>query len=128
MYNDNTELLKLVGLNQYDIDKEKTTVYVDMYSNDIIINLYLKDAYYLKEEYREFNLCGTYDEALEKLDEFIEKFKKAHYVEFREFASLLERWKFYIINSFIVIDGKRMSNGPMESLNVRINNIKFPSF
>ena len=83
----------------------------------------LKDAYYLKEEYREFNLCGTYDEALEKLDEFIEKFKRAHYVEFREFASLLERWKFYIINSFIVIDGKRMSNGPMESVNGRIKRL-----
>lgn len=37
----------------------------------------LKDAYYLKEEYREFNLCGTYDEALEKPDKFIEKFKKS---------------------------------------------------
>lgn len=42
MYNDNTELLKLVGLNQYDIDRDKTTIYVDISSNDISINLYLK--------------------------------------------------------------------------------------
>ena len=42
MYNDNTELLKLVGLNQYDIDRDKTTIYVDISSNDITINLYLK--------------------------------------------------------------------------------------
>jgi len=47
------------------------------------------DAYHLKEEYREFNLCGTYEEALYKIDDFIERFKNSHYVEFREFGALL---------------------------------------
>ena len=88
----------------------------------------LADSYWLKEEYREFNLCGTYDEALYKIDDFIERFKKAHYVEFREFGSMLERWKYEIINSFLVIDGKRMSNGPIESLNGRIKRLLYDGY
>ena len=37
MYNDSTELLKLVGLNQYDIDQNKTTIHVNMSTNEITI-------------------------------------------------------------------------------------------
>lgn len=36
---------------------------------------------------------------------------------------MLERWFPEIINFFIVVDGLRMSNGPMESLNSRIKRI-----
>jgi len=39
MYNDNKELLKLVGLNQYDIDQNKTTIHVNMSTNEITIHL-----------------------------------------------------------------------------------------
>jgi transposase len=95
----------------------------DVLNKILSIDKNLADSYWLKEEYREFNLCGTYEEALYKIDDFIERFKKAHYVEFREFASMLERWKYEIINSFLVVDGKRMSNGPMESLNGRIKRL-----
>ena len=83
----------------------------------------LREAYKLKEEYREFNKTATYEEALEKLPVFIKKFKKNRYVEFREFGKMLERWSPEIINSFIVVDGIRMSNGPIESLNSRIRRI-----
>ena len=33
------------------------------------------------------------------------------------------RWKDLIINSFIVVNGKRNSNGPIESLNSRIKKL-----
>ena len=95
----------------------------DVLDKLLSIDSNLADAYHLKEEYREFNLCGTYDEALYKIDDFIERFKNSHYAEFREFGALLERWKIYIINSFLIVDGKRMSNGPMESLNGRIKRL-----
>ena len=96
----------------------------------------LREAYKLKEEYREFNKTATYEEALEKLSIFIKKFKKSRYAEFRDFGKMLERWFPEIINSFIVVDGIRMSNGPMESLNSRIRRIidngfgfsRFPRF
>lgn len=83
----------------------------------------LKEAYYLKEEYREFNHYGSYEEALERIPLLIEKFKKSKFYEFREFGKMLKRWEKEIINSFITVNGKRNSNGPMETLNGRIKNI-----
>lgn len=88
----------------------------------------LREAYNLKEEYREFNLCATYDEAVEKLPYFIQKFKRSRYEEYREFGQLLENWMAEIINSFIIVDGKRMSNGPMESVNSRIKTMLHDGF
>ena len=84
----------------------------------------LEAAYRLKEEYREFNLTEEYSkESIIKLQDFIEKFKKSPFIEFREFGSLLDNWKIYIVNSFLRIKGKRMSNGPMESVNGRTKRI-----
>ena len=100
----------------------------DVLAKLLSIDEHLKEAYELKEDYREFNLCGTHEEAPAKLDDFIEKFKKAHYSEFREFGSMLERWKPYIINSFLIVDGKRLSNGPMESLNGRIKRLLYDGY
>jgi transposase len=88
----------------------------------------LREAYNLKEEYREFNACGTYEEAVEKIPYFIQKFKGNRYEEFREFGQLLENWMPEIINSFIIVDGKRMSNGPMESANSRIKTMIHDGF
>ncbi len=84
----------------------------------------LTNAYYLKEEYREFNLTEEYSqESVTKLEDLIEKFKKSPFEEFVDFGLLLNHWKYYIVNSFIRVDGKRMSNGPMESLNSRLKRI-----
>lgn len=80
----------------------------------------LREAYELKEEYREFNKCGSYEEALIEIPNLISKFKNSSSFEFREIGGMLARWKNEIINSFIIVDGKRMSNGPIESLNSRI--------
>lgn len=85
----------------------------------------LKEAYLLKEEYREFNLIEDYnaESSINKLIDFINRFKKSKFEEFIEFGRLLDHWKFYIVNSFIRLNGKRMSNGPMESTNGRIGRI-----
>lgn len=83
----------------------------------------LKYAYNLKERYREFNLTASYDNCDEELDDLIEEFRNSHLEEFREFGELLKRWKKYIKNSFIRIDKKRLSNGPMEGINSRIKTI-----
>ena len=46
----------------------------------------------------------------------------------RDFGFLLARWKYEIINSFLIVDGKRMSNGPMESLNGRIKRLLYDGY
>ena len=80
----------------------------------------LKYAYHLKEKYREFNLNASYEFCDEELNELIDDFRNSHLEEFRTFGKLLNRWKINIKNSFIRINGKRLSNGPMEGINSRI--------
>jgi len=83
----------------------------------------LSYAYYLKEKYREFNLTAEYETCDEEFDYLIERFVNSHLEEFRQFGKLLSRWKPYIKNSFIRINGRRLSNGPMEGINSRIKTI-----
>ena len=83
------------------------------------INESLKEAYYLKEKYREFNLVGTYEEALIKIPEFIERFKKSKRSEMRTVGIMMENWEKEIINSFIrIIKDYQMAlwNQKMEEL------------
>lgn len=83
----------------------------------------LKYAYYLKEKYREFNLTTSYESCDEELNELIDEFRNSHLEEFRTFGKLLSRWKINIKNSFIRVNSKRLSNGPMEGINSRIKTI-----
>lgn len=83
----------------------------------------LSYAYYLKEEYRDFSRNADYNTCDEDFDELIKKFLNSHLHEFREFGKLLTHWKQEIKNSFIRIDGKRLSNGPIEGVNSRIKTI-----
>jgi len=88
----------------------------------------LANAYKLKEDYREFNICASYEEALEQMDDYILAFKKSYFEAFRDFGNMIERWKYEIINSHIYIKGTRMSNGPIESLNRKLNTIMNESY
>jgi len=83
----------------------------------------LKEAYYLKEKYREFNLTSDYNNCNEEFDELIEKFRNSHLEEFHEFGRILAKWKPYIKNSLIRINGRRLSNGTIEGINSRIKTI-----
>ena len=40
----------------------------------------------------------------------------------------MANWREEIINSFRVVDGKRMSNGPMESLNGRLKRLLYDGY
>lgn len=84
----------------------------------------LKKAYYLKEEYREFNITTENPEdAYEKLEDLILKFKKSGIPEYTSFWKLLQNWKHEIITSFTRINGRRISNGPIEKANAEIRKL-----
>ena len=94
----------------------------------------LKDFRDLKEKYILFNSrnAGKPIEARTELDELIPEYLASEYEIFREFGTLLEKYKDYIINSFIMVEkhghGKvydsRLSNGPMESINRKAKDLK----
>lgn len=83
----------------------------------------LKNAYILKERYREFNLTADYETCDQEFEELINDFLNSKHEEFRTFGKLLYHWKKEIKNSFIRYQGKRLSNGPIEGANSRIKTI-----
>ena len=94
----------------------------------------LKDYRNLKELYIQFNArnAGNPVSARKELTELIQVYMKSGHEIFREFASLLEKYQDPIINSFIMVEkignGKiydtRLSNGPIESLNRKVKDLK----
>lgn len=83
----------------------------------------LKNAYILKERYREFNLTADYETCDQEFEELINDFLNSKHEEFWTFGKLLYHWKKEIKNSFIRYQGKRLSNGPIEGANSRIKTI-----
>ena len=94
----------------------------------------LKDFRDLKEIYIQFNSrnAGKPIEARNELDKLISMYQSSEHEIFRDFGNLLEKYKDYIINSFIMVEkhgyGKvydsRLSNGPIESLNRKAKDLK----
>ena len=84
----------------------------------------LEIAYMLKEEFNEINKQATAETIASKLDTFIENLMIYNLNEFKTITVTLKKWRQEIINSFDLIEGRRISNGPVESLNSRIKCIK----
>lgn len=60
----------------------------------------LKDAYMLKEFYRDFNKDATYEEAAKQFDTILNLFKNSGIPQYDEFIGVLTNWRTEIINSF----------------------------
>lgn len=88
----------------------------------------------LKELYVQFNSrnAGSPLSAQTELDQLIRTYMHCEHEIFREFASLLLKYKEPIINSFIMVQkignggiyDTRLSNGPIESLNRKVKDLK----
>ncbi|MDO4920856.1 MAG: ISL3 family transposase [Phascolarctobacterium sp.] len=85
----------------------------------------LKAAYELKEYYINLNTKETLETIPQTLDKAITMFENSGIEEFDEFYSLLKNWHDEIINSFTVINGRRINNSFMESKNRLIEKIIF---
>ena len=94
----------------------------------------LRDFRDLKEKYVQFNSRngGNPIQARAEITVLVQEFKESRHEIFRDFASLLEKYKDPIINSFIMLErignGKiydaRLSNGPIESINRKVKDLK----
>lgn len=75
-------------------------------------------AYNLKEEYRQFNRIFSYEEAVDRFDIILKKFKVSQISQYDEFINILENWRDEILNSFKrPFNGKKLSNSPAENIN-----------
>ncbi|MBO4457137.1 MAG: transposase [Butyrivibrio sp.] len=94
----------------------------------------LREYRELKEKYVQFNLrnAGNPSEARKEIQTLIQEYRSSEHEIFRDFASLLVKFEDSIINSFIMVekigDGNiydsRLSNGPIESMNRKIKDLK----
>jgi hypothetical protein len=94
----------------------------------------LRDFRDQKELYVQFNSrnAGKPIEARDGLSKLILEYSKSRHAIFRDFASLLEKYKDPIANSFVMVEkignGKiydsRLSNGPIESINRKVKDLK----
>lgn len=94
----------------------------------------LRDYRDLKEKYVLFNSKNGGNPLLARteLKELIQEYRNSRFDVFRDFASLLEKFEYPIINSFIMVEkignGKiydaRLSNGPIESINRKVKDLK----
>lgn len=80
----------------------------------------LSAAYQLKEIYLRFNRKANLDTAESQFHSILDAFKIVNIPEYLEIVKMLKKWKQEIINSFHWFDGRRVSNGILESKNARI--------
>ncbi|MDY0277109.1 MAG: ISL3 family transposase [Acholeplasma sp.] len=111
------------------IDKYRFSVYsYDLLNHLLSSDNELKEIYNIKHIYQDFNSYTNIDTAKEKLLDLINIFRVHEITEIREYGRTLNRWKDEIINSFTKYDGKRYSNGRLESINRQIKTIIRNSF
>ena len=100
--------------------------YVD--SSDILdylltIDERLTTAWELKTMYVDFNNHATSDNAEPWLDQLIMNFADSNIKQFVDLSAMLTHWKPQILNSFTLINGRRISNGPIEGMNAQIEKV-----
>lgn len=98
-------------------DKHKILDYL------LSIDEQLESAYRLKERYREFNMVSAYDNCDDEFEELIHLFSNHQLTSLISFSKILITWKNEIKNSFIRVDGRRLSNGPIEGINSQVKTI-----
>lgn len=84
----------------------------------------LKTAYDLKSDYVFFNKQSDLNNAENDLWKHIEEMKKSNIPEILKLKNTLIKWSQEIVNSFTFINGRRITNGIMESRNGVTNEIK----
>ena len=83
----------------------------------------LRKAYDLYQDYLEFNSTSTLENARERLDKLIDAYKASRIKQYIPAWKMLENWHNEIINSFSRVNGRRVTNGPMERANENIKTI-----
>ena len=106
----NPRLKKIV--NEYDVTQMI-----------ISIDNRLKIAYEYCCNYRNFNARSSYYSAQEIFEKYAYNIEIARIEQFRPIVRMFQNWQEYIINSFLIVDGRRLSNGPIEGCNSQIKKL-----
>lgn len=81
------------------------------------INNELRIAHDFYIRYRRMNQITNIEGAPAMIGSFINDKEVIVVEEFRQIIAMLINWREWIINSFTIVDGRRLSNGPIEGFN-----------
>lgn len=88
----------------------------------------LQIAYNLKESYIIFNNTSNFENARDELTKQLQQFANNTIPEYDEFYNLLINWFEEIIDSFIIINNRRINNGYIESRNNQIERLMYNAY
>ena len=119
------DLNEIIDLHKYyySFDSQYVTVKV-MIEKMLSWSFELNAAYSMKEEYAYINSHSNPENAEYRVDNFIAELFLYDVRELTRIARTLRHWKKEIVNSFDRVNGQRISNGPIESVNSRIKVVK----
>ena len=83
----------------------------------------LNKAYTFAANYRTFNKYANEVTAREIFEKLTSNMELVKIEEFRPIIKMLRNWKEYILNSFTKVEGRRLSNGPIEGCNSQIKKL-----
>lgn len=83
----------------------------------------LKDVYEFTKNYRSFNALATFKTARNGFEKYKTNIKMTRIKLFSHIIEMLNNWEEYILNSFTIVDGRRLSNGPIEGCNSQIKKL-----
>lgn len=115
---------------KYNKVLEQYMNFYDLYIYMIHIDPDLDVASYLKDCVSNFYRKCTYDNAQKELEGIIEEMSSSMIPPMQSFSKTLRKWKYEIINSFLIVDEekqRRISNGLIENRNKAIKTIKHNS-
>jgi transposase len=119
------DLNEIIDLRKYyySFDSQYVTIKV-MIEKMLSWSFELNAAYSMKEEYAYINSHSNPENAEYRIDNFIAELFLYDVRELTRIARTLRHWKKEIVNSFDRVNGQRISNGPIESVNSRIKVVK----
>ena len=119
------DLNEIIDLHKYyySFDSQYVTIKV-MIEKMLSWSFELNAAYSMKEEYAYINSHSNPENAEYRIDNFIAELFLYDVRELTRIARTLRHWKKEIVNSFDRVNGQRISNGPIESVNSRIKVVK----
>ncbi|NLA70485.1 MAG: transposase, partial [Clostridiales bacterium] len=116
---------KYILLKRYFYCFDGRYVHPDLIINKLLsLSNDLSIAYSIKEEYAYWNKFATSENACKNVQGIIDQLLIAYIPKLTKVAITLKHWNREIIDSFDRFQGRRISNGPVESVNSRIKIIK----
>lgn len=112
------------GKRKYNKRLNQYINYPQLLDRVLSISSELREAYHIKDLYLIFNTCSDFANAEKDFNDVMISIRRTHIQEMVDIYKMLNNWKDEIINSFIIVNGRRLSNGIMESRNSIVKLIK----